>query len=492
MTRLLLVLCLTGCLAGRSPAGEIALSNAKYLDKVRGAWLGKCIGGALGMPIESWRYWDIEAKYPSITGYLGYFRDASKGWSGMLATAQVPTDGQWHHMRVRLEAPSFDAASTYAVPIIGMSLEFSTARAVWEMRDVRVLRPKSEAPFDRDNWAASNGCSWAGESTARFDFGGERAWLRLLPERSRQLALKPGEPLLISFDACWVSGDDRIGFALDYRGREPTKGFGPDDDTSYQIVGLHALETYGPGVTAEDIGREWCDHLPHIGEGLAEGLALKRMRSGIKPPESGRHAIGEAIGGQMKGEIWGLVCPGRPDLAAEYARRDGVVAHCDNGVYGEQFIAAMISAAFRESDPRKLVEVGLSVIPGDCQYARVVREVIAWHDEYRDWRGTRKLIVEKYPGICNPVYSEAGIVVLALLYGEGDFDKTITIAASCGNDTDCNTATVGAVLGCIHGARAIPVKWKAPIGDEFRCFARGMENWRISELARRIRAARIR
>jgi ADP-ribosylglycohydrolase len=461
------------------------LSDAEYYDKVRGAWLGKCVGGALGMPLESWRYPDIDRKYPSITGYVGYFTDTWTGWSGINDVVTIPRDDQWHRLSITVRVPDCPA-SAYAVPIVGMSYERSTVPATFEIRGLRIVRPRTDIRFDASEWQPGDACSWAVPGTARFEFIGKRAWIRLAPDRARQLGLKPGDPLTLTLEAKWVSGDNTVGVAFDYRSRAKRTGFGPDDDTTYQIIGLHALETYGPDVTSVQIAAEWVQHLPAISTSLAEGLALERLKQGIMPPQSGEHPIGEAIGGQMKGEIWGLICPGRPDLAAEYARRDGVVAHCRNGVYGEQFVAAMIAAAFDEKDARKLIRIGLSQIPADSKYASVVREVIAWHDRYPDWRDTRRVLLDKYPDICNPVYGEAGIVVLALLYGGGDFEKSICIAASCGNDTDCNTATVGALLGCIHGAHAIPAKWTGPIDDQFRCFARGLEAWRISELAHRI------
>jgi ADP-ribosylglycohydrolase len=469
-----------------SPARR--LTDEQYYDKVRGAWLGKCIGGALGMPIEGWRYPDIEKRYGKITGYVGYFTDTWLGWSGINEVVTIAHDGQWHKSTLRVRVPQYDASASYAVPIVGMSHEFSTAPGAWEVRDLRITRPQAAVRFDAASWQAGESCSWSTD-IVRFDYSGRRSWLRLDAERARALALKPSDEIILTMDARCVSGDNRIGFAFDFRSREKRKGFGPDDDTTYQIIGLHAVETYGPDLSCKQIGAEWCEHLPDITDALAEGLALKRMRAGITPPASGEHPIGEAIGGQMKGEIWGLLCPGRPDLAAEYARRDGVVAHCRNGVYGEEFIAAMMSAAFVESAPRKLIDWGLRHIPADSKYAGVIREVIAWHDQYPDWRDTRRVLLAKYPEICNPVYGEAGIVALALLYGDGDFDKTICIAASCGNDTDCNTASVGALVGCIIGASAIPAKWSDPVDDQFRCFARGLENWRISELSERICAA---
>lgn len=462
----------------------------RYSDQVRGAWTGKCIGGALGMPLEGWRSAEIRARYPRLDGYVGYFSNAQQGWSDFLSEERIPTDGEWHTMSALLYVPEFDAGSAFAVPIIGRSLERHHDAAAYELRNVRVLRPDNSVPFKATDWQTTSACSWTADGCVRADFTGERSWLKMTSGAARSLHLRPGDPLLIAFEARWLSGDNRIGFALDYLGLAPQAGFGPDDDTSYQIVGLLALEEHGPDISCRAIGDEWVRLLPEIHPSLAEGLALQRMRSGIRPPESGRHPIGEAIGGQMKGEIWGLLCPGRPDLAAEYARRDGLVAHQRNGVYGEQFVAAMMAAAFVERDIPKLIATGLRYIPSDSEYAAVVRGVVSAHATGRPWPEVLAETTAKYPGVCDPVYAEAGIVTLALLYGGGDFDRTITLAAQCGNDTDCNTATVGALLGCIQGYNRIPRKWRDPIGNDFRCFVKGCEAWKITDLTKRIAAAR--
>lgn len=463
-----------------------AISDSAYYDKVRGAWLGKCIGGALGMPLEGWKYTDIDRAYPRIDGYVGYFGSGWRSWSGMTKTEPIQSGGGWHVLTVALRVPEFDIATCFAVPIIGTSFEAGATPGAWDIRDLKVLRPKSDVAFNQGNWVASSGTSWGAEPYVHFDYKGERAWLKLASSRAQSMRLKPGDTLLLSMEAKGISGRTDIGFAFDFITRDNLKGFGPDDDTSYQIVGLHTLETVGPDIGCKDIGKQWCELLPNIDKSLAEGLALERMKQGIAPPESGVHKIGEAIGGQMKGEIWGLICPGRPELAAEYARRDGVVAHCKNGVYGEQFIAAMTAASFGESDPAKLIQTGLSVIPRDSQYAETVRWVVDLHAKYPDYRDTRRELIAKYPNACDPVYADAGVVTLGLLYGGGDFDKSMRITASCGSDTDCDCASVGALLGCIRGAKAIPKKWTRPIDDTFRCFVKGYEYWKISDLSKRI------
>lgn len=481
---LFISLALTACLAHGALAAGLAPED--YLDRVHGAWLGKCIGGALAMPLEGWRWPDIARAHPSIDGYLGYFSDAWEGWSGISTVARVPVGEEWHEVALEITVPEHDPARVYPVPILGMSLEHHQSPSLWEVRALRITGAATEPPFDGTAWEAAIRASWQEGGIARLDYNGERTWVKMRPAVAAGMALAPGQKATARMQVRRLSGADELALCFDWRSREPAKGFGPDDDTSYQIVGLHALQTHGPDLSCRQIGEAWCELLPAITPSLAEGLALERMRAGVLPPQSGEHPIGEAIGGQMKGEIWGLICPGRPDLAAEYARRDGVVAHCRNGVYGEQFIAAMVAAAFTEKDTDQLLDAGLAAIPADCEYARVVRWVREMRAQNQDYREPLRQIVERYPGICDPVYAEAGIVTLALLYGGGDFERTICIAASCGNDTDCNTATVGALIGCTIGAKAIPEKWAAPIDDQFRCFVKGLERWDIGELSQAI------
>ena len=466
------------------------ISDRVYLNKLQGAWLGKCIGGAVGMPLEGWNYKDIEKKFPAIDGYTGYFTYYQVGWSGIIETVTIPKDDEWRHCNVRLRVPAHDELNTHPSLVIGMSFEYSKEPMAWEMRNIRILRPTNAIVFSSDNWKPVLGCYWAGKDQINMDYHGERSLLKLAPGLSKNLNLSKDDEMLISFDARWKSGDNRIGLSFDYMTNSNRKGFGPDDDTSYQIVGLDTLETYGPDISSGMIAKQWAEHVPNdIPEYLAEGLALKRIKSGIMPPASGEHLIGEAIGGQMKGEIWGQICPGRPDLAAEYGRRDGVVAHCKNGVYGEQFVAAMMSAAFKEKSTRKLVDIGLAHIPDDSQYAKVVGGIADKFDKGIDWRSVRNDLIAEYPNMCDPVYADAGVIAIAILYGQGDFEKTVSIAASCGSDTDCNTATAGALVGCIIGADAIPMKWKEPIDNQFKCFAIGLENWKITDLCRRIQTA---
>lgn len=274
------------------------------------------------------------------------------------------------------------------------------------------------------------------------------------------------------------------GYLVDYR------EFAADDDSNGPIFFLRALTDYGctKDITAEQIGLTWLNYAPYEhgfywwgGYGKStEHTAYMNMRSGIKPPESGSialngPAVAEQIGGQIFIDTWGLVAPGDYTLAADLAGRAASVAHDGNGVYGGRFIAACISAAFEEQEIEHIIEKGLSVIPEDCEYAQMAGNVISFHREHPgDWREAYGYVKEhygydKYPGSCH-IIPNAAVVLLSLLYGNGDFTPTLNICNSCGWDTDCNAANVGTIIGVKNGLDGIDYdKWRKPINDFFAC-----------------------
>ena len=115
-------------------------------------------------------------------------------------------------------------------------------------------------------------------------------------------------------------------------------GFGPDDDTLFQVANLLMLEEQGFDISSQDVADNWLARFSAF-EASNTGGAVRnaegRLREGIRPPESGRHDRGEMMGGQMKGEFWGYLLPGNPEAAAEYGRIDAEVAFFGDGVSGQ-------------------------------------------------------------------------------------------------------------------------------------------------------------
>ncbi len=258
-----------------------------------------------------------------------------------------------------------------------------------------------------------------------------------------------------------------------------------NDDTAYEIVAIHVMQKYGLDFTADELALEWVEHLPHAY--TAEEVALRNLKAGIYPPESGSYdnPYSEWIGAQMKGEIWGFIAPGRPDLAARYAYLDGIIAHEKNGVYGEIYDAVLCSAAFVEKDMRKLLEIGLSYVPKTSRLTQVVRDSIAICDSSRSWQEAADKLDASWIGKYHPVHTfpNLGYVIIGMLFGEGDFEKVLCITNMCGLDTDCTAGQAAAIVGITTGASGIPAKWKEPIGDKFETYVIGWENLETSRIS---------
>jgi len=261
-----------------------------------------------------------------------------------------------------------------------------------------------------------------------------------------------------------------------------------DDDTDYTIMGLHILENYGPDFTTMNVGESWLHLLPYWRVYTAERVAYRNLVNGLLPPESAKYLnpYREWIGAQIRADMWGYVTLGMPDLGAELAYRDARLSHVKNGIYGEMFVSAMISAAFATNDVEKIIEAGISVIPERSRLAEAVKNVVAWSRKYGDWRDTWNQIFEKY-GHYHFVHTinNAAIVLMGLLYGKGDYEKSVTVSVMGGFDTDCNGATAGSILGVLLGAEALPKKWVTPLNNRIESFVIGYNNSQISDLAKR-------
>ena len=265
--------------------------------------------------------------------------------------------------------------------------------------------------------------------------------------------------------------------------------FAADDDTNGPLFFLRALgdSEEGYDISAQDVGNALLNYASYEsgffwwgGYGVStEHTAYLNLRAGVEAPLSGSIekngcTVAEQIGGQIFIDTWGLVAPGNPDLAARYAEKAASVTHGGNGVYGGIFVASCISYAFMETDIRKIIEKGLSYIPADSEYTKVVRSVMAFHEANpADWRKGYGYVrdnfgYDRYPGACH-IIPNIGVMIVSLLYGEGDFARTLDICNMCGWDTDCNVGNVATIMGVRCGLEGIPQTLRRPINDILIC-----------------------
>ena len=71
---------------------------------------------------------------------------------------------------------------------------------------------------------------------------------------------------------------------------------------------------------------------------------------------------------------------------------------------------------------------------------------------------------DRYPGVCH-IIPNAGVMVMAIVYGAGDLCRTVEIATMAGWDTDCNAGNAGAIVGTFQGLDPSWDKYRGPIND---------------------------
>lgn len=261
-----------------------------------------------------------------------------------------------------------------------------------------------------------------------------------------------------------------------------------DDDVDYAILNLHLLETSGFAFSTEQVGEVWLSRLPYSQTFTAERAAYRNLVNGLKPPLTATYdnPCQEWIGALIRADVYGWTSPGDPRRAAYLARRDAVLSHTGNGVYGAMWAAALVAAAFTASSARTALDAALSTIPASCRLARVVRRTTSLHDARLSWEETLATVERETAGLgWIHTVPNAAVITAALLHGGGDFTHTLALTVRGGLDTDSNGATAGSVAGVLCGAAALPEQWTAPLEDRVRSAVFGFDGVRVSELAAR-------
>jgi len=276
------------------------------------------------------------------------------------------------------------------------------------------------------------------------------------------------------------------------------------DDLYVEMTFAEVLDQKGLDATTQDFGDMFRDakyRLWHAN--LAARRALKR---GVPAEQSGTpayNAHANDIDFQIEADFIGLMSPGLPVASNELCWRVGRLMNTGDGIYGGMFVSGMYAAAFFESDVRKVVEAGLACLPPESPYAEVIRDVLEGFSERPDdWTVTWDLLENKWnhrdpcpAGALRPFNIDAKLngayIALGLLYGQGDFWKTLEISTRAGQDSDCNPSNAAGILGVMLGYEQIPDRLKrgiAEIADEkfsftsysFNSIIESNEKWVIS------------
>ena len=259
--------------------------------------------------------------------------------------------------------------------------------------------------------------------------------------------------------------------------------FAADDDSNGPLFFVRSLD-YNPNksISSEEMGNYVLNILSEGhgffwwgGDGIAtEHTAYLRLKEGMKAPLSGvwqtnGKVMAEQIGGQIFSDCWGYVSMGDAQLAADLAEKMASVTHDLDGIEGGRFVAACIALAYTHDTCEQIIEEALRFIKPDSHYAKLVREITAIYKAGKTADECLKYIQEvhgydQYEGVCH-ILPNTAIMIMAMLYGENDFSKTMTMLCTAGWDTDCTCGNVGSIMGALAGIEGIDAKWITPIND---------------------------
>lgn len=250
------------------------------------------------------------------------------------------------------------------------------------------------------------------------------------------------------------------------------------DDIYTDLNFVNVFEKYGVDADMDTIASYWANTAYHLAH--ANQASRYNILRGLKPPQTGfwkNNPHADDLDFQIESDFIGLMAPGMLNKATEIADRVGHIMNSGDGWYGGVFMASMYSMAFVTNDVNLIVEEALKAIPQGTKFNDCIADVVKWHKQYPDdWKATWFELEKKWNkdvGCPKGVYLSFNIdakinsayAAIGLLYGQGDFTRSVDIATRCGQDADCNAASVGGILGVMKGYSGIPEFWLKPLQE---------------------------
>lgn len=282
-----------------------------------------------------------------------------------------------------------------------------------------------------------------------------------------------GGPYEFRFQGTFIGDYQPLTWYNGYLKRTMIDNPGLYDDLYMDLTFVDVFEKYGLEAPVDSFANAFA----HAGYMLwhANQAGRYNILHGIKAPASGywtNNPHADCIDYQIESDFAGLMSPAMPNTASAISDKIGHIMNYGDGWYGGVFVGAMYALAFTSSDIPYIVTAALKTIPAQSEFYQCINDVIGWHKQYpADWKQTWLEVQKKWAndigcpeGVFLPFNIDAKVnaayVVIGLLYGAGDFTRTLEIATRCGQDADCNPSTAGGVLGAILGYSKIPVYWK--------------------------------
>lgn len=287
-----------------------------------------------------------------------------------------------------------------------------------------------------------------------------------------------GGPTEFRFNGTMINDYVPIAWYDGYIRKTMTENAGLYDDLYMDLTFVDVFEKFGLDAPVREHAKAYANAGYRLWH--ANQAGRYNVLNNIAAPQSGHwlnnpHA--DDIDFQIESDFAGLIAPGMPNTAAAIGDSIGHIMNYGDGWYGGVFVSALYSLAFVSNDINFVVKEAIKTIPKESTFFQCISDVIRWHEQYpTDWKQNWFEIQKKWSdeigcpdGVFVPFNIDAKInaayIVLGLLYGQGDFTKTIEVSTRAGQDSDCNPSSAGGILGTLLGYDNIPTYWKQGLSD---------------------------
>jgi len=270
---------------------------------------------------------------------------------------------------------------------------------------------------------------------------------------------------------------------------------GGSDDTEYALLTGSALLRFGRSITTDNFADFWLEKVcsqtaAFAGAGFSEMNAIANLRKGLRPPQSGQHNHAWSDGLAMRVAPIGIIANDSYELTKKITVADGMVSHSGEGIHSGVVVAVAIAAAMSGKQFNVAFDDSLSMIPEESWTYRSMLEVRHIVNSNRD-KPVHEIadsLLERV-AVTDYFYADlapeaVSLAMASVLYGEGDFAKTLLFAVNLGRDADTIAAMAGAVAGALAGYSAIPENWKGAVtsvGGTCLQFAKGLNPYTMAE-----------
>lgn len=285
-----------------------------------------------------------------------------------------------------------------------------------------------------------------------------------------------GWPSEFKYLGTYIQDYETIRWHADYVNEAMTTFPGLYDDVYVDLTFVEVFEKFGMDAPLDEFGKAFAGKAYELWH--ANQAGRYNLQQGVPANEAGHwlnnpHA--DDIDFQIEADFAGLMSPGMAGVATAITDKVGRIVNSGDGLYGGVYVANLYALAFVHDDISFVVTEALRAIPEESKFHQCISDVIRWHKQYPDdWKQTWFQVQKKWAedvgcphGVFHPLNIDAKLnaayVVAGLLYGNGDFTRTLEIATRLGQDSDCNPATAAGVLGVLRGYSRIPEYWLKPL-----------------------------